>query len=50
MEEAFAVLPNRNFHNQYEDGFQVLHPGKKMVGRGGSFDLCASLGHTRSAG
>jgi regulator of RNase E activity RraA len=33
MEEAFAILPNRNFHNQYEDGFQVLHPGKKMVGR-----------------
>src|SRR5580704_925724 len=32
-EEVFAVLPNRNFHNQYEDGFQVLHPGKKMVGR-----------------
>ena len=23
----------RDFRNQYEDGFQVLHPGKKMVGR-----------------
>jgi 4-hydroxy-4-methyl-2-oxoglutarate aldolase len=33
MEEVFAILPNRNFRNQYEDGFQVLHPGKKMVGR-----------------
>jgi 4-hydroxy-4-methyl-2-oxoglutarate aldolase len=32
-EEAFAILPNRNFHNQYEDGFTVLHPAKKMVGR-----------------
>jgi 4-hydroxy-4-methyl-2-oxoglutarate aldolase len=32
-EEAFAILPNRNFHNQYEDGFAVLHPAKKMVGR-----------------
>jgi regulator of RNase E activity RraA len=35
-EEAFAVLnSNRGggFRNQYEDGFQVLHPGKKMVGR-----------------
>jgi 4-hydroxy-4-methyl-2-oxoglutarate aldolase len=32
-EEAFAILPNRNFHNQYEDGFAVLHPTKKMVGR-----------------
>jgi 4-hydroxy-4-methyl-2-oxoglutarate aldolase len=33
VEEVFAILPTRNFHNQYEDGFQVLHPGKKMVGR-----------------
>jgi 4-hydroxy-4-methyl-2-oxoglutarate aldolase len=32
-EEAWAILPNRNFHNQYEDGFHVLHPAKKMVGR-----------------
>src|SRR6516164_5548152 len=33
MEEVFAVLPGKGFRNQYEDGFQVLHPGKKMVGR-----------------
>jgi regulator of RNase E activity RraA len=33
MEEVFGVLPGRGFHNQYEDGFQVLHPGKKLVGR-----------------
>ena len=32
-EEVFAVLPGKGFRNQYEDGFQVLHPGKKMVGR-----------------
>jgi 4-hydroxy-4-methyl-2-oxoglutarate aldolase len=32
-EEIFAVLPGRGFRNQYEDGFQVLHPGKKLVGR-----------------
>jgi 4-hydroxy-4-methyl-2-oxoglutarate aldolase len=32
-EEIFAVLPGKGFRNQYEDGFQVLHPGKKMVGR-----------------
>src|SRR5580698_7721285 len=32
-EEVWAILPNRNFRNHYEDGFQVLHPGKKMVGR-----------------
>jgi 4-hydroxy-4-methyl-2-oxoglutarate aldolase len=32
-EEVWAVLPGKNFRNQYEDGFQVLHPGKKMVGR-----------------
>jgi 4-hydroxy-4-methyl-2-oxoglutarate aldolase len=33
MEEVFGVLPGRGFRNQYEDGFQVLHPGKKLVGR-----------------
>ena len=33
MEEVFSVLPGRGFRNQYEDGFQVLHPGKKLVGR-----------------
>src|SRR5262249_55418048 len=32
-EEVFAVLPGKGFRNQYEDGFQVLHPGKKLVGR-----------------
>jgi 4-hydroxy-4-methyl-2-oxoglutarate aldolase len=32
-EEVFAILPNRNFKNQYEDNFQVLYPKKKMVGR-----------------
>jgi 4-hydroxy-4-methyl-2-oxoglutarate aldolase len=32
-EEVWNVLPGKNYRNQYEDGFQVLHPGKKMVGR-----------------
>jgi 4-hydroxy-4-methyl-2-oxoglutarate aldolase len=32
-EEVWNVLPGKGFRNQYEDGFQVLHPGKKMVGR-----------------
>jgi regulator of RNase E activity RraA len=34
-EEVFAVLNSGRggFRNQYEDGFQVLHPGTKMVGR-----------------
>jgi regulator of RNase E activity RraA len=32
-EEVFAVLPHREFKNQYVDGFQILHPDKKMVGR-----------------
>ncbi|HVW87475.1 MAG TPA: hypothetical protein VHB50_22465 [Bryobacteraceae bacterium] len=32
-EEIFAVLPGKGFRNQYADGFQVLHPGKKLVGR-----------------
>ncbi|MBV9340559.1 MAG: dimethylmenaquinone methyltransferase [Acidobacteria bacterium] len=32
-EEVWAVLEQKGFHNQYADGFQVLHPGKTMVGR-----------------
>src|SRR3954454_19438416 len=32
-EEVFAILPGKNFKNQYADGFQVLHPDKKLVGR-----------------
>jgi len=34
-EEAWVILnqPNRGFRNQWEDGFQVLHPKTKMAGR-----------------
>jgi len=32
-EEVWAVLHEKGFNNQYADGFQVLHPGKTMVGR-----------------
>jgi 4-hydroxy-4-methyl-2-oxoglutarate aldolase len=32
-EEVWAILPAKNFRNQYEGGFRVLHPGKKLVGR-----------------
>lgn len=32
-EEIWAVLEQRGFRNQYADGFQILHPGKPMVGR-----------------
>lgn len=32
-EEVFAVLPGAGFKNQYADGFEVLHPGAKLVGR-----------------
>ncbi len=32
-EEVWAVLPGKGFNNQYADEFQVLHPGKKLVGR-----------------
>jgi 4-hydroxy-4-methyl-2-oxoglutarate aldolase len=32
-EEIWEVLSEKKFHNQYADGFQVLHPGKTMVGR-----------------
>ncbi len=32
-EDVWAVLQARGYNNQYADGFQVLHPGKTMVGR-----------------
>jgi 4-hydroxy-4-methyl-2-oxoglutarate aldolase len=32
-EEVWAGLHEDGFRNQYADGFQVLHPGKTMVGR-----------------
>jgi len=33
-EEAWSgLLPHKGFENQYADGFQVLHPGKNLVGR-----------------
>ena len=32
-EEVFAILPGKGFRNQWVGGFQVLHPGKKLVGR-----------------
>lgn len=32
-EEVWAVLQEKNFNNQYADGFQILHPEKPMVGR-----------------
>ena len=32
-EEVWAGLHQDGFRNQYADGFQVLHPGKTLVGR-----------------
>lgn len=32
-EEVWAVLQEKNYNNQFADGFQVLRPGKTMVGR-----------------
>ena len=32
-EEVFAILPKEGFRNQYADGFRILHPGTKLVGR-----------------
>lgn len=32
-EEVFAILPGKGFRNQFAGEFQVLHPGKKLVGR-----------------
>ena len=32
-EEVYGVLPAAKFPNQYEGGFMLLHPGRKLVGR-----------------
>lgn len=32
-EEIWAVLPEFNFPNQYEGNWQILHPGRKLIGR-----------------
>ena len=32
-EEVLAILPGKGFRNQYTDGFRILHPEKKLVGR-----------------
>jgi 4-hydroxy-4-methyl-2-oxoglutarate aldolase len=32
-EDVWAVLPGKNYRNQWADGFKLLHPGTKMAGR-----------------
>lgn len=32
-EDILSVLPGKGFRNQFEDGFRILHPGTKLVGR-----------------
>ncbi len=32
-EEVWAVLPSSGYHNQFEGNWQILHPGKTLVGR-----------------
>jgi 4-hydroxy-4-methyl-2-oxoglutarate aldolase len=33
MEEAWGVLRNKGFHNQYEGNWKIIHPGEAMTGR-----------------
>jgi regulator of RNase E activity RraA len=33
VEEVWGVLPRMGFPNQYEGNWNILHPGKKLVGR-----------------
>jgi 4-hydroxy-4-methyl-2-oxoglutarate aldolase len=32
-EEVWTILPKEGYRNQYADGFKILHPGTKLVGR-----------------
>jgi regulator of RNase E activity RraA len=33
IEEVWSILPRRGFRNQFEGGWQIMHPEKKLVGR-----------------
>src|SRR5438309_11637286 len=33
IEEIWSVLPGEHYPNQFEGNWQILHPGKKLVGR-----------------
>jgi regulator of RNase E activity RraA len=33
VEEIWSVLPGKGYPNQFEGNWQMLHPGKKLVGR-----------------
>lgn len=33
VEEVWGILPAKGYRNQYEGGWQILHPEKKLVGR-----------------
>lgn len=33
QEDVWGVLPGRGYPNQFEGNWQILHPGKKLVGR-----------------
>src|SRR4051794_34648263 len=33
VEEVWAVLPGQHYSNQYEGNWQILHPGRTLVGR-----------------
>lgn len=33
VEEIWAILPGEGYRFQYEGGFEILHPGAKLIGR-----------------
>ena len=33
VEEIWAILPGEGYRYQYEGGFEILHPGVKLIGR-----------------
>ena len=33
VEEVWGLLPKQGYPNQYEDGWRILHPERKLVGR-----------------
>jgi regulator of RNase E activity RraA len=47
--EEVLGIAGRGYPNQFVDGFQVLHPGKKLVGRAVTLQLMPSRGDVAAA-
>jgi hypothetical protein len=50
VEEIWSVLPGARFANQYEGNWQILHPGRKLIGRAVTVQFIRSGRRSQSQG